>query len=76
MSTLIGTVEKVEYTSGSLGNQWTTIDGVKYATWWDIRGREWNIGDRVEHEPYRTPGFANVGPRSLLATGGIRKVQP
>lgn len=35
-----GIVEKIEFTSGGAGNQWTTIDGVKYATWWDLRTKE------------------------------------
>lgn len=52
---IIGTVEKVAFTSGGAGNQWTTIDGVRYATWWDIRTTDWRVGDRVSFEPYRAP---------------------
>lgn len=54
---MIGTVENVEYTQGGLGNQWTTIDGVKYATWWDVRSIDWRVGDKVEHEPYTAPAY-------------------
>lgn len=50
-----GTVEKIDFTSGSAGHQWTTIDGVKYATWWDTRTKNWKIGERVTFEPYRAP---------------------
>lgn len=42
-----GIVQSVEYTHGGIGNQWTTIDGVRYATFWDIRTRDWNEGDKV-----------------------------
>ncbi len=42
-----GVVEKIEFTQGGMGNQWTTIDGVTYATWWDYRTKNWNIGDVV-----------------------------
>lgn len=42
-----GIVENVEYTHGGIGNQWTTIDGVRYATFWDLRTRDWTEGDKV-----------------------------
>lgn len=32
-----GFVEKIAFTTGGAGNQWTTISGVKYATYWDLR---------------------------------------
>lgn len=32
-----GTIDKIDYTSGGAGNQWTTIDGKRYATWFDFR---------------------------------------
>ena len=48
-----GIVEKIEFTSGGAGNQWTTIDGVKYATWWDLRTKDWKVGDRVTFRAYR-----------------------
>lgn len=32
----VGVVESIEYTSGGAGNQWTTIDGEKYATYWEF----------------------------------------
>ena len=50
-----GTVEGIDFTFGSAGNQWTTIDGVKYATWWDIRTKNWTRGDTVTFKAYRAP---------------------
>lgn len=46
-SQLTGVVQKVEYTHGGAGNQFTTIDGVRYTTFWDIRTRDWKEGDSV-----------------------------
>ena len=42
-----GTVEKIEYTQGGFGNQFTTISGVRYWTWWDVRTTPVCIGARV-----------------------------
>jgi hypothetical protein len=47
---LIGTVKDVRFTVGGVVSQWTTIDGLRCATYWDPREREWNIGDRVEFD--------------------------
>lgn len=44
---LTGVVQKVEYTHGGAGNQFTTIDGVRYTSFWDIRTRDWKEGDNV-----------------------------
>ncbi len=44
---MTGTVEKVEYTHGGAGNQWTTISGVRYCTFWDTRTRDWKENDQV-----------------------------
>ena len=44
---LTGVVQAVEYTHGGAGTQYTTIDGVRYVTYWDIRTRNWKEGDRV-----------------------------
>jgi hypothetical protein len=35
-NTVIGTIEKVQYTSGSFGEQYVTIDGQTYMTYWNI----------------------------------------
>lgn len=43
----VGTVEKIEYTTGSFGNQFTTIDGHRYWTWWDIRSTPVRLGAKV-----------------------------
>lgn len=45
----IGTVEKVEFTCGGLGNQFTTIDGRTYFTWWDARRHKVWKGVRVKY---------------------------
>lgn len=45
---LTGIVQSVEYTHGGMGNQYTTIDGVRYITFWDIRTRDWKEGDAVQ----------------------------
>jgi hypothetical protein len=66
-----GIVEKVTYTQGGAGNQWTTIDGIRYATWWDIRTRDWREGDRVTFRPYRAPLWA--GQPAILCADDIRK---
>ena len=50
-----GTVEKIDYTQGGAGNQWTTIDGKRYATWWNIMKIDWKVGDRVTFRPYSAP---------------------
>lgn len=49
-----GIVEKVDFTQGGAGNQWTTIDGVKYATFWAFSNKDWQEGDRVTFEAYET----------------------
>lgn len=45
---LTGVVQDVKYTHGGAGNQYTTIDGVRYVTFWDIRTRDWSEGDTVQ----------------------------
>ena len=52
-----GIVENVQFTQGGAGNQWTTIDGVKYATWWDIRTKNWKVGDQVSFTAYEASIF-------------------
>lgn len=51
----IGKVEKIEFTEGGAGNQWTTIDGVRYATFWDIRTKAWKLGDSVVFQAFQAP---------------------
>lgn len=57
-----GVVQAIEYTSGGAGNQWTTIDGVRYATWWDIRNTDWRVGDRVTFREYYSPLWSGQQP--------------
>lgn len=67
-----GVVTDVRYTSGSDGRQWTYIDGVRYATWWDIRTRDWREGDRVTFDAAMARAWANSAPE--LRAENIRKV--
>lgn len=57
-----GAIETIDYTFGGAGNQWTTIDGVRYATYWDIRTRDWKIGDRVSFQSYMAPLWSGNPP--------------
>lgn len=50
-----GKVDNIDFTYGGAGNQWTTIDGKRYATWWDIRTMNWRVGDTVNFDAYRRP---------------------
>ena len=72
MTTKTGTVDSVAFTQGGAGNQWTTIDGVKYATWWDFRTRDWKVGDTVSFRPYRAPLWS--GQSDVDCADSIRKV--
>lgn len=49
-----GIVEAIAFTSGGAGNQFTTINGVKYATWWST-GNGIVVGAKVRFRPYRSP---------------------
>ena len=57
-----GVVEAISFTSGGAGNQWTTIGGVKYATWWDARDKDWKQGDRVRFRVRSGPLFDGDPP--------------
>ncbi|MDP2618607.1 MAG: hypothetical protein Q8P46_00280 [Hyphomicrobiales bacterium] len=48
-------VEKIQYTNGGAGNQWTTIDGVRYATWFAWGPNEPTVGEPTRYQPYRAP---------------------
>ena len=50
MKMMTGVVEKIDFTHGGAGNQWTTISGVRYATFWDFRSIDWKVGDTVTFE--------------------------
>ena len=50
-TTMLGRVESIEYTLNSpFGNQWTTIDGNRYMTWWDAATLPVRTGVMVEYE--------------------------
>lgn len=69
-----GIVERVEFTHGGAGNQWTTISGVRYATFWDIKTKDWAEGDEVEFDVVSAPLWTGQAP--LLRARNIRKAQP
>lgn len=71
---MIGKVEKIDFTSGGAGNQWTTIDGTRYATWWDIRTKDWKIGDTVNFTAYRRPLWH--GNPDVDCAQNIKKIAP
>lgn len=68
---LTGVVEKVDFTTGGAGNQWTTINGVRYATWWNINTKDWTCGDAVAFEAYERPLWHGQLP--VLCAQRIRK---
>ena len=57
-----GVVTEVRYTQASDGRQRTFIDGQEYATWWDLRTRDWREGDRVVFDAAFRPVWANTPP--------------
>jgi hypothetical protein len=62
----IGTFESFEMTFGSFGQQYTTIDGQKYITYFDLAGpklRGLGPGARVEFEARPGPTVLCNSPR-------------
>jgi hypothetical protein len=54
----IGKVTDIQFTSpGGLGNQYTTIDGIVYATWFDLRTTPVRVNCEVEYEIGSDPNF-------------------
>ena len=54
----IGKVTDIQFTlPGGLGNQYTTIDGVVYATWFDARETPVRVECQVEFEVGTDPNF-------------------
>jgi hypothetical protein len=72
---LIGVVENIEFTYGGAGNQWTTIDGIVYATYWDAGTIDWKIGDTVAFTTYRRKFWDNVPGPKVLHAMGIHKTE-
>lgn len=68
-----GRVDDLQFTSGSAGHQWTTIDGVRYATWWDATEKGWRKGDTVTFEHYRAPLWS--GQPDVDCAQSIKKVE-
>lgn len=57
-----GIVEQIEFTQNGMGNQWTTIGGVRYATYWDARNTDWKMGDTVSFEELMSPLYPGNPP--------------
>lgn len=69
---ITGVVERVELTLG--GNQYTTIDGIRYMTLWDALTRNWKEGDVVQFTADDQPPY--IGAPKVLRAKEIMKVQP
>lgn len=69
-----GTVTKIEFTRGGAGNQWTTINGVEYATWWNISTIDWSKGDKVTFDTYDAPLWH--GQPKVKCAQNIKKAAP
>ena len=57
-----GVVEKYDYTFGGAGNQWTTIGGEVYATYWNYYDKDWVVGDTVDFTIFREPLLGRYDP--------------
>jgi hypothetical protein len=68
---MIGRVDNVEFTFGSFGHQWTTIDGRRFITWWDWN--ELNIRPGVIVE-YTVEEGAKVWDHPLVH-GNIARIE-
>jgi len=69
-------VNQIQLTFGGFGNQWTTIDGVCYATWWDaLKLRGMHEGCQVEYEA--EPGKTKLcdSPRITVEQGRARIIR-
>jgi hypothetical protein len=66
---MTGTVQKFALTFGSFGQQYTTIDGVEYVTWFDLcdpRLKGFREGAVVEYEPRLGPTVLCHSPHYVL----------
>lgn len=77
---MTGKITRVEFTFGSVGNQWTYIqqedskEPVKYATWWDFRdfGGGIQVGATVEFTV--EPDFEWYYGSAKCRTGPVAKI--
>lgn len=61
-----GKIQNITYTSSEgWGNQWLTIDGIKYAAWINFNEMDIYPGTIVEHSPYIE---ASYRPHKIIAT--------
>lgn len=74
MTKVIGKVDNWSLTHGGAGNQWTVIDGIKYATYWDFQTMDWNTGDTVEFEVIQQPLW--TGSKPIAHAQNIKKHTP
>jgi hypothetical protein len=57
-----GVVDGFQLTFGGAGNQWTTINGKRYATWWNALTMDWKVGDTVTFRPYKSRLWSDHPP--------------
>jgi hypothetical protein len=70
----VGKVDNVEFTHGGAGNQWTTIDGVRYATFWDLRVLNVQTGMHVLYRPYKAKLWSDTETDTQFAE--LRRFDP
>lgn len=79
---MTGTFENFELTFGSFGHQYSTIDGQRFITWFDIQDPALNglqPGCRVEFEPSPAPTVLCHSPlvtKELPSATLIRVIHP
>lgn len=75
---MIGTFEKFELAFGSFGQQFKTIDGVKYLTWFDLMDPDLKglkAGAEVEYEVRPAPTVLCDVPRVTSGLPSARLVR-
>lgn len=76
MSRIQGVVQGINFApAGGRGGQVTTINGVPYVTFWDIRDVDWKEGDLVEFEAVHRSLWEGA-PREWFAQEIRRVVAP
>lgn len=70
--TMQGVLSEVCLTFGGPGNQWTTIGGDRYATYWNVFQKDWMVGDRVKYDAFYAPLMGGSYP--VFQADNIRKI--
>jgi hypothetical protein len=75
---MTGTFQDFTVTDGSVGQQYTTIDGVKNLTWFDLMNsnlRGLKVGAQVEFEARPGPAALCDSPRAASGLASARLVR-